>query len=119
MIDTEGDQMTMHDDYTEADRWDWDYTADDQHCEHGTFIGSWWGPDLMCQWCEAGITPAEVEQIEQVARIEEATSIIRRMERLVKDLCDSLGIAKGTEIVSDFCADDPDCVWAYKIVYGS
>jgi hypothetical protein len=25
---------------------------DDVHCKHGTFIGSWAGPDYLCQWCE-------------------------------------------------------------------
>ena len=108
--------MTMHDDYTEADRWDWDTTADDQHCEHGTFIGSWWGPDLMCHWCEAGVTVEEVEQIERNTRLQEATATISRMERLTKELCDSLGIAKGVDIVFDFCADDPNFIWAYKVI---
>src|SRR5210317_2672780 len=23
-----------------------------QYCHHGTFIGSWWGPDYMCAHCE-------------------------------------------------------------------
>ena len=36
--------------------WDWDRSDPRQHCEHGTFIGSWWGPDLMCGWCEDGIS---------------------------------------------------------------
>lgn len=25
-----------------------------QYCEHGTFIGSWWGPDYLCANCEMG-----------------------------------------------------------------
>ena len=41
-------------DYTEDDRWDWDRNDPRQHCKHGTFIGSWWGPDLMCGACEMG-----------------------------------------------------------------
>lgn len=29
-----------------------------QRCRHGTFIGSWWGPDYLCGWCESGTDPA-------------------------------------------------------------
>lgn len=28
-----------------------------QRCRHGTFIGSWSGPDYMCGWCESGEEP--------------------------------------------------------------
>ena len=46
----------LDDDYTESDRWDWDQSDDSQYCQHGTFIGSWWGPDILCGWCEDGIS---------------------------------------------------------------
>lgn len=36
------------------ERWDWDRSDPRQYCQHGTFIGSWWGPDLLCRWCEDG-----------------------------------------------------------------
>ena len=49
------------DDYTEGDRWVWDQSDGSQYCKHGTFIGSWWGPDLMCWACEDGLTDAEYE----------------------------------------------------------
>lgn len=42
----------MHD-YTEADRWDWDYGDPRQRCRHGNFIGSAWGPDILCGDCES------------------------------------------------------------------
>ena len=42
------------DDYEEGDRWDWDRNDPKQYCKHGTFIGSWWGPDLLCGRCEMG-----------------------------------------------------------------
>jgi hypothetical protein len=42
------------DDYTEGDKYDWDHNDSRQYCKHGTFIGSWWGPDLMCMECELG-----------------------------------------------------------------
>lgn len=38
----------------DGDQWDWDRNDDSQYCEHGTFIGSWWGPDIMCFECEMG-----------------------------------------------------------------
>lgn len=41
-------------DYTEDDRWDWDRNDPNQFCRHGTFIGSWWGPDILCGQCESG-----------------------------------------------------------------
>lgn len=34
--------------------WDWDRNDARQYCRHGTFIGSWWGPDLLCWRCEMG-----------------------------------------------------------------
>lgn len=30
-----------------------------QYCKHGTFIGSWWGPDYLCGWCEDGTSDAD------------------------------------------------------------
>jgi len=44
----------MEEDYTEADGWDWDYSDPRQYCKHGNFIGSWWGPDILCGDCEDG-----------------------------------------------------------------
>lgn len=34
--------------------YDADHDDPRQFCEHGTFMGSWWGPDYMCGWCEDG-----------------------------------------------------------------
>ena len=48
------EHFTMEDDYTEDDRYDWDRNDSSQYCKHGNFIGSWWGPDLMCFACEMG-----------------------------------------------------------------
>lgn len=42
------------DDYRDEDRWDWDYDDPSQYCRHGAFIGSWWGPDILCLRCELG-----------------------------------------------------------------
>lgn len=43
----------MFDDYTEDDRWDWDRDDPTQYCRHGSFIGSSWGPDILCGACES------------------------------------------------------------------
>ena len=34
--------------------YDADFTDPSQFCRHGTFIGSWWGPDFLCHRCEMG-----------------------------------------------------------------
>ena len=44
----------IDDDYHYGDEWDWDQSDPRQYCVHGTFVGSWWGPDLMCWKCEMG-----------------------------------------------------------------
>jgi hypothetical protein len=61
-------------DYTEEDRWDWDQNDPRQICRHGSFIGSWWGPDIMCFKCEMGEDPTVNEMIR------EEWSKIRRLE---------------------------------------
>lgn len=58
-------------DYTEDDRWDWDQSDESQYCEHGTFIGSWWGPDLLCGWCEDGTSREEYEAYLERQRLEQ------------------------------------------------
>ena len=66
--------MTIEDDYTEADRWDWDQEDSSQCCQHGTFIGSWWGPDILCWACEDGLSLAEYELViahRSLRRVEE------------------------------------------------
>lgn len=30
--------------------------AGSERCEHGTYVGSWWGPDYICGGCEEGYT---------------------------------------------------------------
>jgi hypothetical protein len=36
--------------------YDADHSDARQYCKHGTWIGSWWGPDYMCGACEDGTT---------------------------------------------------------------
>lgn len=39
--------------------YDADVSDPSQYCRHGTFIGSWWGPDYMCGACESGYEPSD------------------------------------------------------------
>jgi hypothetical protein len=42
--------------------YDADHSDSDQFCDHGTFIGSWWGPDYLCGWCEDGVSPEDYQR---------------------------------------------------------
>jgi hypothetical protein len=44
--------------------YDADHDDSSQYCAHGTWIGSWWGPDYLCQWCEDGISVEEMHRIQ-------------------------------------------------------
>jgi len=48
------DRTQIDDDYEPGDEFDWDRNDSRQYCKHGTFIGSWWGPDILCGPCEMG-----------------------------------------------------------------
>lgn len=48
------DDDIIDDDYQYGDEWDWDKNDKSQYCRHGNFIGSWWGPDILCGACEVG-----------------------------------------------------------------
>ena len=37
---------------------DADHNDPRQYCQHGTWIGSWWGPDYLCGACESGVSAA-------------------------------------------------------------
>jgi hypothetical protein len=57
------DSMEIFSDYTEDDAYDWDRYDPRQYCRHGSFIGSWWGPDILCGDCEMGEDPTINEMI--------------------------------------------------------
>lgn len=79
--------MTLiDDDYRPGDEYDWDQSRDDQHCEHGTFIGSWWGPDLMCQWCEGGVSVAEMHAYYAAQRQREYDKAVERWDGMAAAL---------------------------------
>tara|TARA_Y100001949_G_scaffold162077_1_gene154904 strand:- start:76 stop:552 length:477 start_codon:yes stop_codon:yes gene_type:complete len=50
---------TLYDEYGELP-YDGDLSDPSQRCEHGTFTGSWWGPDYMCGMCEDGVSQEDV-----------------------------------------------------------
>ncbi len=56
--------MVIEDDYQYGDEWDWDQNDKSQYCRHGKFIGSWWGPDILCGYCEAGDGPMNTDEDE-------------------------------------------------------
>lgn len=55
----------IEDDYEYGDEWDWDRNDKSQYCVHGTFIGSWWGPDILCGRCEMGDEPYDSNREEE------------------------------------------------------
>jgi hypothetical protein len=74
--------MYIDDDYQPGDEFDWDYQDDSQRCEHGTFIGSSWGPDVLCGWCESGVTAAEVAEYHRAAQLRSDRDLVARGENL-------------------------------------
>ena len=42
--------------------YDGDLQDEAQRCEHGKFIGSWWGPDILCHYCEEGISVEDMNR---------------------------------------------------------
>lgn len=59
----------MTTEYDEMLGYDADHDDPRQFCRHGTFIGSWWGPDYMCFDCEMGTTDKEFFLGGQYSRI--------------------------------------------------
>ena len=51
MLDEYG--LSRENDYEQGDEYDWDRNDSSQYCKHGNFIGSWWGPDILCGACES------------------------------------------------------------------
>lgn len=56
-VDDYCDRPSPADEINESLGYDADVTDSSQYCKHGTFIGSWWGPDYLCSWCEMGEDP--------------------------------------------------------------
>jgi hypothetical protein len=50
-----------------------------QYCEHGKYVGSWWGPDILCGYCEDGISALDLMKGE----LEYAEKRLQDFSRLV------------------------------------
>lgn len=68
----------VDEDYTEEDRWDWDRNDSSQYCRHGSLIGSWWGPDLLCGACESGISDRAYERVGLQNAVHHAQQYVNR-----------------------------------------
>jgi hypothetical protein len=69
------DYMTIEDLAFEDDRDDRDDRPtqsyyDGDHCEHGVYVGGC-GIDWVCQWCEDGVSAAEVKRIYAARQLRE------------------------------------------------
>ena len=56
---------------------------DDTHCEHGTFVGGWAGPDYLCGSCEDGVS--REEYMELVARRQQQRARYNRVWRTQRE----------------------------------
>lgn len=54
LVDMAMENFDAMEGYEPGDEFDWDRNDQSQYCKHGTLIGSWWGPDLLCVACELG-----------------------------------------------------------------
>jgi hypothetical protein len=64
--------------------YDADHNDDSQYCIHGTFIGSWWGPDYLCGWCEDGVSVAEMHAYYRTQRERKVRDTLRIRDAVVK-----------------------------------
>ncbi len=55
---------------------------DDTHCIHGCYIGYPGGPDYLCQYCEDGISVAELVEMNRRDRIANARLLVTMMENI-------------------------------------
>lgn len=60
--------------------------ADSTHCEHGTYIGYPGGADYLCQWCEDGISLAEMVDI----KLEQAHNRMLREAEILNAMHDAI-----------------------------
>lgn len=58
---------------------------DGDHCEHGVYVGGC-GIDWMCEWCESGISAAEVTRIYAARKLREVRERADRAALLLAKL---------------------------------
>lgn len=71
------------------------------YCPHGKYVGGC-GADIMCSWCEDGISPAEANRIVAMQRTREIREKAERAQKLLNDLlripeCGGIFAAEMTE----------------------
>ena len=59
--------------------YDGDLQDEAQRCEHGKFIGSWGGPDILCHYCESGISVEEMNRMHLAERHYSTNKTFRMM----------------------------------------
>jgi len=75
----------------------WDDTSrSDWYCEHGTYIGSPYGPDYLCGWCEDGISADQMRAIQSATH---ARSICQRVDTLTA-LCKAVAMQPYSALVA-------------------
>jgi hypothetical protein len=90
------------DDYQPGDEYDWDQSDPRQRCRHGTFIGSHWGPDLLCRFCEDGTTDEEFARLVQAEHLRHVRELAT--PALVDDLVSALATLHGCRPLTDLDA---------------
>lgn len=71
-----------------VDGWD-DNPPAEGYCEHGKYVGGC-GYDLMCGWCEEGVSAAEVAQIHRNRVRREALDFVSFADRLITSFSQNL-----------------------------
>lgn len=77
-------------------QYDEDHDDPRQRCKHGTFIGSWWGPDYLCGQCEMGDpdpTPASLR--------EEADAYAKKFGELYRQ-ANEMGLSFPQQLTEEF-----------------
>jgi len=67
------------------DTYDPEFRDPGGYCPHGTYVGGC-GADLMCSWCEDGISAPEARRIVTAQRTREIRARAERAARLLHDL---------------------------------
>lgn len=97
-------------------RYDEDYSDPRQYCAHGTFIGSWWGPDYMCYYCETGESPPTPLQVDNRAfarRLHDARKDMEGFDALTAHLARSPYNARIAQALVDCVTEQgwPKAIW--------
>ncbi len=67
------------------DSLDPEFRDPDGYCPHGNYVGGC-GPDLMCGWCEDGISPAQADATVRAWRTRTIREAAQRAERMLARL---------------------------------